>query len=183
ESDCVEQAVLGNEARRSRGGLLLFVQRDPREVEGARDLLELHVLLLRDLDDLGHDLEAEATHEAMTDEEAEAVAADRAERGDTAVDGELAPALAAEVLRDLDGADALECAQQRAVLAVERLAARVTDREAAGRGALVQTGLRHRRAQTDDRADDAIGTDDLRDAILAEAVLEADHRAVVGEPG
>ena len=46
------------------------------------------------------------------------------------------------------------------------------------RGAVVDAGLRHRAAPDDDGADHPLGADDLGDVRFAEAVLEADHRAV-----
>ena len=55
------------------------------------------------------------------------------------------------------------------------------EHEAALGGAFVDAGLDHRPAPGDDRPERALGADDRRDALLAEAVLEAHHRAVGSE--
>ncbi len=76
----------------------------------------------------------------------------------------------------LVGADRFEEAPELLQPPVRR-AVEAAEDEAAGRGPVVHAGLHHRRAPRDDRAEGALRAGDGGDALLAEAVLEADHRA------
>src|SRR5690606_28738459 len=139
-------------------------------------LLEAHPARARHVDHLRHDLEAEAPDVAVAHEGAEPIAAHGPERGDAAVDRELRPARAGEVVRDGDRPDRLERAAQRLEARIGG-AVEAADRESAPARAVVDAGLDHARAPRDDRAEGALGAGDGGDARFAEAVLEADHRA------
>ena len=79
---------------------------------------------------LGHHLEAEPAHEAVAHQVAEPLAADGAERADGAVDRQLAPARAGQVVRHLDRTDRFE---QRAQGGEARVVARRRDGRARSR--------------------------------------------------
>ncbi len=169
-----QESVFRDETGRAGGLTFAFVERNPIEIERARDLLEADGLFARNEDYFGHDLEREAPYEAMLQECAEAISPDGAERRDRAVDGELAPAFAAEVGRHFDRPHRFKGANERVVRGLEglpRAFGELSERETALGRSFVNTRFGHGRTPGHDGADHAVVADDLRDAFLAKSVL------------
>ena len=114
----------------------------------------------------------------MRQELAERHAADRAQRRGHAVDGQLRPAHAGQVVDDDGVRRRLEQRDQRA--GIGRRAVGLAERERSRRGARVEPGLDHAGAPTDYAADDAIA-DQRAGAILGQPVLAGEHHGVVGQ--